>query len=562
MSEQGSENGFAVDGWRGVGRGAPSNDVPCVPNVPDAGNGALGFLGPQFDAAVLEPTVTPTEALLLHGMPPASQKDFLYGRKGPWPQPSPSHPLGQAPAVVHLPLRDRIDWNANIGVRYLATLFLWWPMAVAKTAEEPSLPEVSDAELDRLLTTGIYSKFLTPFSATSPLPPQVAFRPDHAPADPRVIFRDVAAAHGGGKLYVVDLTPIKSVRPYEGMYVAPTITLVRKDAKDKPGQVLAIHINDMVLTPDDGAAWRLAKYFVLQGASYGILFTIHPNIHFPYDPVNAITISALPKQHLLSRLLRPHLRFSLVLDDTVLQSPGSVISNYRITPYDPFTARMKDGLAALFNAGYAGIPGNPAYPPYTYPLQPREFDSDYSIFLSAYYPPFRAFVARVLSRIPVGDRYVTRWARYIHEWIPSFPDGNAIWERDRLVDAVAGFMWAVSVGHAADHTVFAALRPTQYCLRLRLPPPAAKQIPDFDRRDLSKPIDVFKAVLAAKMFFEPTNVTYLYDTRYAFDADAEPDLIAAQNRFHQDLRATEAQLQADGIPIYVPLAKISRSIQY
>jgi hypothetical protein len=572
-----------------VGEQPRVDQVPRIPNVPGPGNGALGFLGAKYESAVVQPTVTPTEALLLHGTPPASQDDFLFGRKGPWPQPSPSHPLGQAPAVVHLPFVDQLDWQLNIGLRYMATLLFWWPVAAAKTAEAPSIPEVSDDEFDRLMTTGIYSKFLTPFSFTAaPSGPAQVIRSGPSisteesaglsedPTDPRHIFRDLApgteetaSADTGlsndGKYYLVDLTPIKGVRPYEGMYVAPTLSLVRKDERDKPGRVLAIFINDMVLRPSDGAAWRLARYFVLQGASYGILFTVHPNIHFPYDPINAITITAVPKQHVLFRLLRPHLRFSLVLDDAVLQSPSSVISNSRSTIYDPFTARMKDGLASFFNAGYAGIPGNPAYPPYTYMFKPKEFDSDYSEFLSAYYPAFHTFVASVLSRahVPVGDPYVTRWARYINGWIPSFPDGDEIWEGNRLVDAVAGFMWGVTVGHAADHQVFAKLiKPNQYCLRLRLPPPAAAKIPDFDHRDLSTPLDIFKAVLATKMFFAPTNVTLLADTRYAFNADVEPDLIAAQNQFQQDLRDVEASLKARGIPIFIPLDQISRSIQY
>ncbi|APR79194.1 Hypothetical protein A7982_04541 [Minicystis rosea] len=550
--------------------------VPLIPNIKARGNGALGYLGERFARSVARAVVTPTEALLLHGTPPASQEDYLFGRKGPWPQPSPSHPLGQAPAVVHLPFSYKLDWQLNIGMRYLATLMFWWPVAAAKTAETPALAEVPDDEFDRLMTTGIYSKFLTPFSFTDePAGPEqvVSQGPvDNAPdsstgdvLDPRKVFSAFAPANGEGKYYVVDLTPIKGVRPYRGMYVAPTLSLVRKDARNQPGRVIAIYINDMVLTPKDGAAWRLSKYFVLQGASYGILFTIHPNIHFPYDPINAITISALPKQHLLSRLLQPHLRFSLALDDAVLQSPASVISNYRLTPYDPFTARMNDGLAAFFNAGYAGIPGNPAYPPYTYTMRPKDFASDYSTFLSAYYPAFQTFVAKVLSpeNLPVGDRYVTRWARYINEWIPSFPNGDEIWEQDRLVDAVAGFLWGVSVAHAADHQVFAkVIKPSQYCLRLRLPPPSSATMPDFDRRDLSTPIDLFKAVLATKMFFEPTNITLLCDTRYDFDADVEPQLIAAQNQFLQDLRDVEASLKESGIPIYIPLDEISRSIQY
>jgi hypothetical protein len=222
-------------------------------------------------------------------------------------------------------------------------------------------------------------------------------------------------------------------------------------------------------------------------------------------------------------------------------------------------------LSSFFNAGYAGVPGNPAYPPYTYAFRPKEFDSDYSTFLSAYYPAFRAFVGRVLGpdHVSVGDRYVTRWARYVNAWIPSFPNGDDIWRDHLLVDAVAGFLWGVTVGHATDHQTFAKdIKPTQYCLRLRLPPPASRHIPDFDHRRLSTPVDIFKAVLATKMFFAPTNVTLLHDTRYAFDADVEPDLVAAQNQFHQDLRDTEQKLRADGVPIFIPLDQISRSIQY
>ena len=30
-------------------------------------------------------------------------EDFLYDRRGPWPQPSPNHPFGEAPGVLHIP---------------------------------------------------------------------------------------------------------------------------------------------------------------------------------------------------------------------------------------------------------------------------------------------------------------------------------------------------------------------------------------------------------------------------------------------------------------------------
>jgi len=49
--------------------------------------------------------------------------DFLYGRKGPWPQPSPDHPFGESPAVLKVPLREVLDWWLFVGLRYIFTLF-------------------------------------------------------------------------------------------------------------------------------------------------------------------------------------------------------------------------------------------------------------------------------------------------------------------------------------------------------------------------------------------------------------------------------------------------------
>ena len=36
-------------------------------------------------------------------VPEQRPDQFLYGRQGPWPQPSPAHPLGEAPAVIAVP---------------------------------------------------------------------------------------------------------------------------------------------------------------------------------------------------------------------------------------------------------------------------------------------------------------------------------------------------------------------------------------------------------------------------------------------------------------------------
>ncbi len=189
MSEQAREDGVATDGDRG-GRGS-----------------------------VAPGDVTPMEALRLHGMQPASQKRLSALRA----QGSVAAALAVPPAPVsrrpwvHLPLREKLDWAANIrGARYLATLLLWWPVAMARTAEEPSLPEISDEELDRLLTTGVYSRFLTPFSLTKP-PPAVPAPPGDSP-DPGLIFRDAwPRPRARASSTWSTSTPIRNVRPYHGM---------------------------------------------------------------------------------------------------------------------------------------------------------------------------------------------------------------------------------------------------------------------------------------------------------------------------------------------------------
>ncbi|MBN4050356.1 hypothetical protein JYT28_01220, partial [Desulfobulbus sp. AH-315-M07] len=195
-----------------------------------------------------------------------TQKDFLYERKGPWPQPSPDHPLGEAPAVLHLPKQEKRDWNSHIGSRYFFTLLTYWPVALRYALKNRTLPAVDDTEFSRLMTTSIYSRLLCP---TLDPADRAAFAEFLADADDDTVF------------YKIDLTPIASVEPYEGMYVAPTVTLVRQDGPDADKRVVAIKINDLVLASSDVNAWNLAKYFVLQGAAYGILFTEHPNTHFP-----------------------------------------------------------------------------------------------------------------------------------------------------------------------------------------------------------------------------------------------------------------------------------------
>ena len=49
-------------------------------------------------------------------------KNYLYGRKGPWPQPCPDHPYDESPGVIHLPLGEWIGWWLKIGFRFMTPM--------------------------------------------------------------------------------------------------------------------------------------------------------------------------------------------------------------------------------------------------------------------------------------------------------------------------------------------------------------------------------------------------------------------------------------------------------
>jgi len=471
-----------------------------------------------------------------------SNRPRLYEGKGPWPQPNPQRPDGEAPIVLGIPDSEVEDWNRHVGLRYAVSLVAGIPSAIRDALDHAIDRYPSDAEFDAMMSTGVYSKFLTPLSGGA----------DEAP-----FASIVASAPPDTTFSKIDLTAIRSVDPYDGMYVAPTLSLVQQNGSTRTVRAILIG-DDLVLEPVDRNAFDLAKLFVMQGAAYGILFTEHPNLHFPFDSINAITQTYLPTDHVVFQLLRPHLRFQLALNRAVLESKGSVITNFKYTFYAPFTANMNAGMLDFFSAGYVGVPGRSGYPGFSFDRRPRDIPSEYGVFLRRYYDTIHAFTKKVVAQMPDADReFVRGWANHCADNVPGFPNENEIFEDGVLAATLARIVWDLSVGHAADHQVFSkAITPEQKCLRLRVPPPASKSMARVDPKTATWFRDRFKARLAHRVFFEPAVITRLIESDYDF---SDPALVAAQNEFKQDLRETEAQLPC---PNFMPLEDIPASIQF
>ncbi|APR80814.1 Hypothetical protein A7982_06161 [Minicystis rosea] len=474
------------------------------------------------------------------------EADYFYGHQGPWPKPFPGLPDRLPGTVLDVPEDQATDYANHILRRYRRLVVGYVPVALLRTAIAPALEPMSDAELGAALGDGLLSRQL---NATLDPPDLAAFADILAKLEP------------GAVTYKLDCSVIERLVAFDGVYFAPTVTLLRRLDASGTFMPLAIRIRDLVLTPEDGDAWVLAKWFVLQGAALQSMICHHPRTHFPMDAIAAVSQSLLPRHHGLFRVLSPHMRFQLPLNNRVLHSPFSVAHNDQRHLYScfpgPFLTESGEGFGAAMTAGYEGIPGNSSYPPYRYSLEPAPVPSSYGRVLRAYYDVIRAYVAEILEDLSPEDPVIARWADSIARWVPGFPDALAIRDRDTWISAVAFFIYDVSVLHAADHHSTSCHPLTRYPLRLRVPPPTSKVAPPFRHADLVSREDMFRHRMARKMFFgPPVSFTLLQDTDSGFD---DPRKAGIQRRFRKKLREAAVDLDKSG---HIPLRLISCSIQF
>ena len=471
---------------------------------------------------------------------------FLYGRKGPWPQPSPSHPLIEAMEVLNIPPVESLLWNATIGERYLKTQVGYPPAAAALGMADAAYTTPSDPHFQKMMLETCYQRYLLELSKDEQQAVALQMTPGAA-----------------APAYKYDFSAMALVEPLDGMYCAPAIVYIA----GTPGGAMscvAIDVNGVFIQPAD-SAWGIAKIYALQGAAYHMLFVVHPAIHFPMDSVNAITKTAVPHTHPLFQLLYPHTSYTLALDNAVLESDQSVVNdNASGTWFDPLTGNAYN-LKLLFGAGYTGLPGKPAaYPPYDYmnpPLlaqgspakPPAVWSMPYSVWLTAYYQkaflPFCQAVAKAIFTADPKDDYVKRWARYLSVSVLGFPKEADITNPDKLAAAMAIYMWDVSVSHGADHYSFALDVPVvDKFLRIRRPPPATKNDPPVQPGEITNGDDRYRAQMAQEMFFKPSAIQpNLDETYYAF---TDPALGLAQIAFHAALTAVSKDTE---LVQYMPL---------
>jgi len=501
-------------------------------------------------------------------------EDFYYGPKGntrprgPWPQPSPDHPFGQFAEVLSIPDEERKDWNRYVARKYVWLLLTRWPMALWYCLTNPHLKPLSDERFTYFLSETLYSRYLM-----------------HIPQEHLSSYEDFfpGLLNQGGEYYKADFRIMDRIaaHTYPGMYAAPSAVLFHRDPDAKTIKPVGIYLHEqkICVTPQDIDAWTLAKYFVMQGASHRVNLVTHAVLHFPFDPINAITKTLLPKTHLLFKLLFPHLYLELPVNNAVLEGPASLINRTTWTIYSPFVAKGQY-IRQLLPVGYTGVPSEhepQSFVPYEFPLVPEFIDPDtreikpeyawlaFFQFHFAYYKTIHSFVKQIIDKLlaaPLGNPdlyYVQLWAEQISQWVPGFPGGEQITQPGVLTDAVASIIWDLAVAHPTDHEQIHRIRPDELVFRLRVPPPPTKDWKGFDQNKLNKRRDFFKSWLTDKLFYEPHNVTWLKDVDYRFEDEHLQGLNA---QFLHELRAVEQDLTNREVTLFAKLDDLACSIQY
>jgi hypothetical protein len=468
---------------------------------------------------------------------------FLYGRKGPWPQPSPSHPLKEAAEVLSVPLIESLVWDATVGKRLLIGQAAFPALAAMDAITDGAASIPTEHEFTDLMLNTVYTRYMKPGTG----------------GDSRHLDRAPNAA----KFYHYDFSAMKLVKPLEGMYCAPVVyVMVQDDTDPLSTKRRSLYIKfrgetdaeDVFVYPSNGNAWNLAKVYVLQACAYHMLFVVHPALHFPMDSVNAITKTAVPHTHPLFQLLYPHTSYTLALDNAVLEGANSVVNeNAQGTWFDPLMGNAYN-LKLLFGAGYSGLQDpwfKGAYPAYDFMKPQMGFDSPYGQWLEAYFKPFQYMCEGVAEQILLADKladkqdtYIRRWARYNSTYVRGFPDENEIFKDGCLAQAMAIYMWDVTVSHGGDHYSFGINVPAKFkFLRVRNYPPPTPSSSHGDGptvvRDVANGDDLYRTELAQRLFFGPHAMApNLNQTYYAF---SNPALIVRQELFH--LMLTEVSKQ-------------------
>ncbi len=449
----------------------------------------------------------------------------------------PKYPAIAPPRVAEVEAHEKWQYEWIRILKWGWRQCTYFPLAAFEYLTNKPVRKVEDTEFANIFADTLCSKFLT----------------SELTAEDRSFFAECLKKEAPESVfYKADYSIMNNATPDEGIFAAPSVSLFKQKSESELAPI-AIKMNGHCLTPDDGHAWDLAKLFVMQACNYMVVLAEHPLVHFPMDPINVCTLK-LPKSHIMRQLLEPHLKYQIRVNDGARYSPESVKRPNQDGIYTPFYG----DTSSLTTATYSGQKNQQSFEPYEFKMQPKQVPFAYGKYLKAYFDTIYGFVKKVVEQVDKSDPLIRDWADEIAKWTPGFPTGREIIKDDNLEKCLTVFIYDVAIEHSADHEVYSQIPLDIMPCRIRIAPPKSKSIPAFDYAKIRNRRDALQHRLAWAMFFKPSNITLLEDTKYPFQS---PELKQLNTEFLQELKKTDKRMRQVA-PNFPRLHKLARSIQY
>eukprot|EP01138_Halocafeteria_seosinensis_P003532 gb/GECG01003610.1/.p1 GENE.gb/GECG01003610.1/~~gb/GECG01003610.1/.p1 ORF type:complete len:581 (+),score=50.33 gb/GECG01003610.1/:1-1743(+) len=482
------------------------------------------------------------------------------------------------PTVLNVPLLERIEFFVLRFWNYFALQFLNMPFNMWYSRFNHRTTPIEDEEFSALFMHHWPSAFLQTLNYSSP--------PQTAEGLPEFIKALRISEHGGEifEWYYVQFPGMATwayTREHNKMfYGAGSFVIFRRPRGSAENlEPYAIELfgecmresykNDgnhpryqsIIVRPGD-PAWDASKTFVIHGASHYYVLAEHPMAHFPFDVINGGIKDRriMPVFHPLRPLLKPHFRFTLTLNDFVMNSFATSIAlnEYLVHCFDasgPESFQLIQEYTKKYNFSEHRIQYFPPQNP-----------SNMSVFLLEYRSIIENFVRRVVEyHRPTGefqDAYVQDWADHVSKHLPGFPNGREILDEEVMIDTLTEIIFDLSVHHSTQHWNYhTSLEMKKRPWRIRHRPPLSKDDPWDWKAGSHTQEDVFTYAQTEIMFFFPGPYTILQEVEYQFD---DPQLQAIAKDFAQQLKVKDNQLKKTKTPVYqlAPLDKLGPSIDY
>ena len=449
----------------------------------------------------------------------------------------PKYPGINAPRVAEVKAHEKWQYEWIRILKWGWRQCAYFPLAAYEFLTNKSIRKIEDGEFANIFSDTLCSKFLTK---------------DLTEGDSHFFADFLKEEATGTAFYKADYSLMNYATPDQGIYAEPSVSLFKQTDESELAPV-AIKINGLCLTPEDGHAWDLAKVFVMQATSYMTVMAEHPLVHFPMDPMNVCTLK-LPQSHVIRQLLEPHLKYQIRVNEGVRFSPKSVKGSNQNRIYTPFYGDP----TSLTIATYSGQKDQESFEPYEFKMEPKQPPFAYGKYLKAYFDTIYNFVKKVVAHVDKNDPLIQKWADEIAEWTPGFPRGEEIIKGDNLEKCLTVFIHDVAIEHSTDHEVYSQIPLDILPCRVRIAPPNSKSISPIDYTKIRNRRDAFQHRLAWAMYFKPSNITLLKDTKYPFQSS---ELKRLNQEFLRALQQTD-HLMRQLAPNFPRLNKLARSIQY